>query len=182
MDRHRRAEDRQPLAQRDHLLLVQPEQGALHQLGHVANAAAAQQGVAVQRGEQIAHRGFDLDVLAAAALGHLAHKMRQQQLGGLPAQDCRLFQHLPGPLQRHHQRVARDLAQPQVARAAVLVAPVARHAAQQPLHDVGANCRHAPVAQRLAGVGQDAGECPPHLGIGRGFAHQGDQLGFELCG
>jgi len=38
------------------------------------------------------------------------------------------------------------------------------------------------VTQRLAGLGQMQGNAPGTIGIGRGFAHQGDQRVFKLCG
>ena len=120
--------------------------------------------------------------LPLATLWQLAQKMPQQQLGALMPQVCCLFQRLPGPLQRHHQRVARGLAQPQVALAAILIAPVTAHAAQQLFHDVGANCAVPLIAERLTGLGQMQGNASGTFGIGGGFAHQGDQRGFKLCG
>lgn len=182
MDRHRLPKDRQPLAERHHLLLVQPQKCAVHQLGHVLNAAATQQGVSGQGGEQIAHCGFDLDVLAAAAIRQLAQKMPQQQFGALPPQACRLFQCLPGPLQCHHQCVARSLAQPQIALATILIAPVTAHAAQQLFHDVGSHGAVPLIAERLTGFGQMQGNASGTFGIGGGLAHQGDQRGFKPCG
>jgi hypothetical protein len=164
------------------LLLMQPKKCAVHQLRRVPNAAVAKQGISGQGGEQVAHGGFDLDVFAAAALRQLAQKMRQQQLGALLPQACGLFQRLPGPLQRHHQCVARSLAQPQVALAAVLIAPVPAHAAQQLFQDVWANGAMPLVAQRLASFGQMQGNAPGTIGIWGGFPHQGDQRGFKLYG
>ena len=38
------------------------------------------------------------------------------------------------------------------------------------------------IAERLAGLRQMQGHAPGTIGIGGGFAHQGDQRGFKLCG
>ncbi|MNE85323.1 hypothetical protein D3C80_1823100 [compost metagenome] len=75
MNRHRLPENRQSLAECHHFLLMQPQKCALHQFCHVLNAAAAQQRVSCQGGEQVTHRRLDLDVLAAAPLRQLAQKV-----------------------------------------------------------------------------------------------------------
>ena len=153
MHGHRGSEDGQPLAERHHLLFVQPQKGALHKLVDVLHGAT-KEGVTTERGEQIAHRGFDLEVLATRSFAQLADQVGEQEFRGLPA-DCRsLFQHRPRALQGHHEGVARGFAQPDVAAPAILITPVPRNSAQELLDDIWACGCMVTIAQRLTGLGE----------------------------
>lgn len=153
MHGHRRSEHRQPLAERHHLLLVQPQEGSLHELVHVLHGAT-KEGVAAERGEQIAHRGFDLEVLAARSFGQLSDQVGEKKFRGLPADRSRLFQHRPRALQGDHEGVARGFAQPDVAAPAILITPVPRNSAQELLDDIWACGCMVTIAQRLTGLGE----------------------------
>jgi len=118
MQRHRLAEDCQPFSQAHDLLLVEPEQGALHQFAHIAHAAGAQQRVAIEHGEQVAERTLDLEVLPLFTFGEF-HQMGQEQFGGQSAASRHFVKRLPGTLQHHCQGVARDLAQTDIPAPAV---------------------------------------------------------------
>ena len=175
--RHRAAEHRQPLLQRDHLLLVQVQQRALDRGQRIADAVR-QQRIGFQRRAQVFEREVDQQHVLLRRIGRHAREQRLQQALRQRAAQLRGFaDRAPGAAQAHAQPFAPERAQRQAGLARRESDAIERQAFQQLAQQLGI-ARQALVEQALV---QRPQMQRPFLaaGIGGGFRQQADQRRFD---
>ena len=173
-DGHGRTEHRQPLVQADHLLLVEPEQGPVHQPVGMPDLAVQHQ-VRLHRRQQLAHGGLGQQVGAPHALGHGGEQVLQQQSCRSSPHFGRLGQWSPVPLQRHLHRLPVPAAQSQAAPTTSLTPAVGGDASHDSPHQLRQRVGVALILEFLGRVAQVERE---HLtpGLVRSpLAHEVDQ-------
>ena len=132
VDGHGWSEHSQSLVEAHHLLLVQPQQGAVQQLGEPLRVRdpGFQRQVGLQRLHQLAESRLGQQVRAPAAGRQTAKQVIEQTLSGAAAAQGRLRQRLPWTLQGHPDGIGIGAAQAQAALAAAFVASIPGDAAQ----------------------------------------------------
>ena len=130
-DGHGRPEHRQPPVQPNDLLLVEPQQGAIHQLTGTTNLAH-QYHVGLDRRHQLAEGRLRQQVRAPASPRQTGEQMGQQTAGGYPSQLGSLFQCTPLASQRHLHGLRIPPPHPKASPIATLAAPIGGDAADDP--------------------------------------------------